>query len=319
MTLTGQHCARSAAVMDRRRFMLAGLTLTGAGLIGFAPARAAESPIIELGSKRLTTLSDGHLVLPMDFVFGDVPREDLLALLSANDLSTEQIEPPCNITVLRDGDRLVVFDVGAGPNFMPSAGRLPDSLAAAGIDPAEVTDVLFTHAHPDHIWGLLDDFDEVIFPDADYHISRAEWDYWRADDTLANTPEARKSFVVGAQNRMAVLEDRIQLFEYGDAVLPDVEAVDTSGHTPGHTSFAVHDGADTVTVIGDAILNGVVSFARPDWPTGSDQDPQKGIETRSRLLDRLAAERGHVIGFHLPAGGIGRVERQGPAYRFAAG
>ncbi|MCG8596092.1 MAG: MBL fold metallo-hydrolase, partial [Kiloniellales bacterium] len=197
------------------------------------------------------------------------------------------------------------------------AGRLAESLEAAGIDPGEVTDVLFTHAHPDHLWGLLDDFDELAFAEADYHMARAEWDYWRADDTLANTPEVRKSFVVGAQNRMAVLEDRIRLFDHGDAVLPDVEAMDTSGHTPGHTSFVVHDDADAVTIIGDAILNSVVSFARPDWPTGSDQDPQKGVETRSALLDRLARERTRMIGFHLPHGGVGRVERKGTAYRFA--
>jgi glyoxylase-like metal-dependent hydrolase (beta-lactamase superfamily II) len=209
-----------------------------------------------------------------------------------------------------------VFDVGAGPNFMPSAGELMSNLDAAGISPEEVTHVLFTHAHPDHIWGLLDDFDEPVFPDAEYYINRAEWDYWRADDTLEKTPEARKSFVVGARNRFEVLEDVINLFDFGDEVLSGIEAVDTSGHTPGHTSFAIHGGDESLMVLGDAVTNSVVSFPKPDWPSGSDQDSEKGIATRMALLDRLAGEKSRFAGFHLPGSGVGFAEKAGTGYRF---
>jgi glyoxylase-like metal-dependent hydrolase (beta-lactamase superfamily II) len=308
-----------SGALDRRNFLMGSAALAGAGLWGSFPAYAAQLPNVVLGSKTLTTLSDGNLVLPLDFVFSDAPQTELTELLLANDQPTDRVEPPCNVTIFRDGARLVIFDVGAGSNFLPSAGKLPDSLAAAGIDPSDVTDVIFTHAHPDHIWGLLDDFDEVIFPEANYHIGRVEWDYWRADDTLEKTPEARQSFVVGAQNRLAVLEERIQLFEFGDEVISGVEAIDTSGHTPGHTAFAVHDGSDSVMIIGDAVTNTVISFARPEWPTGSDQNPHKGAETRLRLLDRLALEKSRLIGFHLTHGGIGHVEKNQSGYRFAAG
>ncbi len=219
---------------------------------------------------------------------------------------------------MKDGDRVVLFDVGSGPNFMPSAGKILDNIDAAGIAPEDVTDVVFTHAHPDHIWGLLDDFDEFIFPEANYFINRVEWDYWRADDTLEKMPEARKTFVVGAQNRLAALEEVISFFNYGDEVLPGIEAIDTAGHTPGHTSFAIHDGSDSVTVIGDAATSAVISFAHPEWPSGSDQDTEMGIATRTKLLDRLAQEQTRFIGFHLPEGGIGRVEKDGTAYRFVA-
>lgn len=285
-------------------------------LPGLASRAVAE---VSLGEKSVTTVSDGNLVLPLDFAFPDVPGDELKALLEAAGLSTDALEPDCNVTVLRDGDRVVLFDVGAGPNFMPSAGRILDNIDAAGVAPEEVTDVLFTHAHPDHIWGLLDDFDEFVFPEANYYINRVEWDFWRADDTLEKMPEARKSFVVGAQNRLAALEDMIQLFNWGDEVLPGIEAIDTHGHTPGHTSFAIHEGSDSVTVIGDAATSSVVSFAHPEWPSGSDQDAGEGIATRTRLLDRLAHEQTRFVGFHLPEGGIGRVEKAGSAYRYVTG
>ena len=303
----------SNGMTRRDALALIGATSALPLLPAFATKAVAD---IELGQKVITTVSDGNLVLPLDFSFPDVPQDELVALLEAAGHKTDMLEPDCNVTVLKDGDRVVLFDVGSGPNFMPSAGKMLENIDAAGVAPEDVTDVVFTHAHPDHIWGLLDDFDEFVFPEANYFINRVEWDFWRADDTLEKMPEARKSFVVGAQNRMEALEDVIQLFGYGDEVIPGIEAVDTRGHTPGHTSFAIHDGNDSVIVIGDAATNSVVSFAHPEWPSGSDQDTEQGIATRTRLLDRLAQEESRFVGFHLPDGGIGRVETDGNAYRF---
>ncbi|MFZ2103214.1 MAG: MBL fold metallo-hydrolase [Oricola sp.] len=300
-----------------RREALALLGVTGA--LPFVPGIAGRAVAdIALGSKTITTVSDGNLVLPLDFVFPDAPQDELVALLQAAGHRTDALEPDCNVTVLKDGDRVVMFDVGSGSNFMPTAGKLLDNIDAAGIGPDDVTDVVFTHAHPDHIWGLLDEFDEFIFPNANFYINQVEWDYWRADDTLDKMPEARKTFVVGAQSRLAALEDVINLFSYGDEVLPGIEAVDTRGHTPGHTSFAVHDGSDNVMVIGDAATSEVISFAHPEWPSGSDQDIETGIAARTKLLDRLAQEQTRFVGFHLSGGGIGRVEKDGTAYRFVA-
>ena len=300
--------------ISRRTFVAgaaAGVAV-GAGL----PWRALAE--ITLGEAKLTAVSDGHLMLPLDFSFPDAPRDELVALLEAAGHSTQMLEPDCNVTVLKDGDRVVLFDVGSGPNFMPSAGKILENIDAAGIAPEDVTDVVFTHAHPDHIWGLLDDFDEFVFPEANYFINQVEWDFWRADDTLDKMPEARKTFVVGAQNRLEALEDVIQFFNWGDEVLPGIEAVDTRGHTPGHTSFAIHDGSDSVMVIGDAATSSIVSFAHPEWPSGSDQDTDQGIATRTKLLDRLAQEQGRFVGFHLPEGGIGHVEKDGSGYRYVA-
>lgn len=300
-----------------RRTLVKTATLAAAGLI--LPRHAGAMSTETVGNAEVTILSDGNLMLPLDFVFPDAPQAELRALLEADGQPTDMLTPDCNITLVRSGDRLVLFDVGAGPNFMPSAGSLADSLAEAGIEPSEITDVVFTHAHPDHLWGLVDDFDELVFPEADYHMNAVEWDYWRAPNTLDNTPEARKSFVVGARNRFDYLEERINLFAFGDEVIAGIEAVDTSGHTPGHTSFAVHSGSESVLVVGDAVTNVAVSFAKPDWPSGSDQDAARGAATRLTLLDRMATDQMRMVGFHMPHPGLGRVERDGTGYRFVTG
>ena len=99
-------------------------------------------------------------------------------------LSTDQLTPPCNVTLYRDGTNTVLFDVGSGPDFMPSAGKITEAMDAIGLAPEEVTHVIFTHAHPDHIWGLLDEFDEPLFYEAAYHIGRQEWEYWTDPATV---------------------------------------------------------------------------------------------------------------------------------------
>lgn len=305
--------------MTRRGLLKAGIGLTAGipALSIFPPAAAAGDPLA-VGDYRVRTVSDGSLRLPVSFALPDAPQAEAAALLKEKDLDTETLAPSCNVTLAAGGDRLVLFDVGAGPNFQPTAGRLAESLAAIGVDPADITDVVFTHGHPDHLWGLVDDFDELVFSEAAYHMGAVEWDYWRADGTLAATPEDRKSFVVGAQSRLPRLEERIRLIKPGDEVVPGIEAIDTAGHTPGHLSFAIHGEGESLTILGDAIVNAPVSFRRPDWRYGTDQDPDKAIETRKKLLDRMASDHSRIIGFHLPTPGIGHVERDGNAYRFTA-
>lgn len=301
--------------LTRRTLLRTGMAAASTAMLpmAFWPANA-----FEIGDAVLTTVSDGNLVLPLSFSYPAAPQDELIALLVKNGLPTDSLVPDCNVPILKSGDRMIMFDVGSGSNFMPSAGKLLANMAEAGLDPGDVTDVVFTHGHPDHLWGLVDDFDEIVFPNADFYMGRTEWEFWRDPGTVDAMPEERKTFAVGAQNRLAFLEDRINLFEPGAEVVPGVEAVDTSGHTPGHMSFMLHGGSDPMLIAGDAITHFAVSFEHPAWQSGSDQDAEKGVATRLKLLDRLVADKAALVAYHLPKPGEGRVERDGSAYRFVA-
>ena len=303
--------------MDRRVFLTraAGLSSVAAISGGFAPSVQARTSI-DLGNVKIDTVSDGHLVLPIDFLLAGLPEEDVMPILERHGIEGSELMPDCNLTLLRDGDNTVLFDIGAGPNFMPTTGRLLESLASFDVDPAEVTHIVFTHAHPDHLWGLLDEFDDFTFPEAEYLINHAEWDYWTNPNTLASLTDARKPFAVGAARNLEALEDRVSFFKSGDSLVSGIHAHATHGHTPGHTSFSVSDGGDTVMIVGDAIANQHIAFEQPKWFSGTDQDADLGAKTRLALLDQLATDDMMMIGFHLPLPGVGRVEKDGLRYRF---
>ncbi|SEH68863.1 MBL fold metallo-hydrolase [Paracoccus alkenifer] len=304
-------------MISRRLFVLsaaAGTILTG------TPLRVWAGSTLDLGGGvRIDTLSDGHLELPFDFSFAGLPRDELDPILQQAGVTGDMIHSPCNITLLRDGTNTVLFDAGSGPDFMPTAGKVTEALAALDLTPEDVTHLLFTHGHPDHLWGVLDDFDEPLFANAAHVMGRAEAEYWTDPATLGSIRDDRQSFVAGASRRIEALGDALALIEDGESPLPGVTARLTPGHTAGHMSFDIDAGGQRVLVVGDAIANSHIAFARPEWESAADEDAALGARTRVALLGDLADSGTQLIGFHLSDGGIGRAERNGDSFRFVPG
>ncbi|GAD54579.1 MBL fold metallo-hydrolase [Limimaricola cinnabarinus] len=296
-----------------RRSVLRGATGLGAT---FAFGRAWAATEMDLGERRITTLNDGYLQLPESFLIGDLPQGEARAILDAAGVAAGGYEPPCNVTLLRSGAEVVLFDAGAGPGFMQSTGRLPEALAALDLSPEDVTHVVFTHGHPDHLWGAIDDFDEPLFVNARHLIGRVERDYWTDPETPVTIGAERQSFAAGAARRIELLQGMLETFENEDEVLPGIVARASFGHTPGHMSFEI--GSGQALVVGDAIGNAHLAFARPEWPMAADQDPEQAARTRLVLLQELAERGMPLIGFHLPDGGMGRVEKNGEGYTFVS-
>lgn len=299
--------------ITRRTFLTRGSTaLALAG--GMIPFRALAS--VSLGDVQIDTLSDGHLVLPGSMVIGTAPEADAAALLAEFGLDTKEFRSDCNVTLLRDGTNTVLFDAGSGPNFQSTVGFLIDALDSLGVAPEEVTHVLFTHGHPDHLWGVLDDFDDPMFPEATYMMGEAEHAYWTDPETVNTISPERQAFAAGARRYLDAIADQLTTFADGDSPLPGITAHEFAGHSPGHMVFDIEHGGQKLSVIGDVIRDQHLAFLRPEWPSGSDQDQAAGVASRQRLLARLADEGNAFIGYHLPFPGIGTALRDGAAYRF---
>ena len=304
-------------IFSRRQFCRSGLGFIGAAnLSTLIVPSFSVAQTLNLSAGKLVSFSDGLFTLPAEMVFPGAPPAKRDSLLSVDGKNNNSISRPVNINLLELGDKKILFDAGSGMNFLPTLGELPSALLEVDIDPSDITDVLFTHAHPDHIWGILDDFDDLMMPNANYFISRLEWEFWDSDDALASMAPGRENFAVGAKTRFDSIRDRVKLFEMGDEILPQIEAVGTIGHTPGHTSFMINDGGKSLMIGGDVFLHETIPFVYPGWVNGNDLDHEKASHTRFQLLDRLASEKTILCATHLPSPGIGTVEKRGTAWRY---
>ena len=299
--------------INRRKF----LKTSALGTLSFAIPSLTLSQI-DLGSATISTISDGTITLPGSLSFDtSMPSSELEVILKDFDLSKDELTRECNLTLYESGTKKVLFDAGAGVDFLSGMGNIVESLEAIDLSTDDITDVVFTHAHPDHIWGVLDDFDDLTFQNANYHMGRTEWEYWFDPETVNKVREDRVAMAVGAKRRLEALEGNINLFDNNDEITDGIKALLTPGHSPGHMSFEVGKSSQKALVIGDALNNHHVAFRKPEWTSaGLDQDPNLAADTRKKLLEKIVLEQLKVVGFHLPNGGIGHVEKIGAGYNF---
>ena len=306
-------------LFSRRSLLAASAASLGASLaLRGLPILAAPAPApFKHGAFEVTVVSDGHLVLPVSFLAPGAPAAERAELLKAAGQTAEQYNSPTNLTLIRAGADLILVDMGSGDRFMPTAGRLWDNLKAAGIDKGKITKVIFTHGHPDHLWGAVDELDELALPHAAFYVAGAEWDFWAGDNATRGLPAERAGFVTGARRNYAAIKQRVTMVKPGDDIVTGLRIIATPGHTQGHVALELA-GGDGLIVVGDALTHPLISFRHPEWLPAADHVPDVAAQTRARLLDRLANDRSKLIGFHLPYPGIGTVERKDGAYRFVA-
>ena len=169
------------------------------------------------------------------------------------------------------GDRVVLVDLGLGPlgNAL-GMGQFLDSLGALGLGPSDVTDVLLTHLHIDHIgWAAVDD--AVVFPNATVRCSSEDWSYFVEPGGAEPVPLAQ---MLGAPTEAEMLEPvagRVEPWTEG-AVLPGIDVRMAPGHTPGSSVLVVSSGSERALLLGD-VVHCPVEFVEADWEVLSDVDP----------------------------------------------
>ena len=312
-------------VTRRGAFGAAGLALASPGLLAGrgSLAQGATPPPqgslfhkFRVGSLNVTIVNDGAVTRPLQGAVVNASAEQTVAAARAAGLQGETLTNPYNVTLLETPQGLVAFDVGNGSGPNPALGTLHANMRAAGLDPDRIVLIVHTHFHGDHINGLLKADGTALYPQAQrVMVPEREWTYWTDTAEESRAPEGRRPGFVNARRRFAPYADKVARFAPNADITPNIRAVPTNGHSPGHTSFIIHDGRDQVLVIGDAVTTPAFYMANPEWYSGFDQDPPMAVDARKRLLDQAATERMPVIGYHFLMPAIGRVERVGAGYR----
>jgi glyoxylase-like metal-dependent hydrolase (beta-lactamase superfamily II) len=195
--------------------------------------------------------------------------------------------------------KIMLVDTGLGqaPNGpdLRQAPALLEVLEQAGVSPGDVDLVLFTHLHWDHTgWNTRgeDGSLELTFPNAEYVVQQAEFDYWTSPgDKPSNGPEFDRVLAP------IIAADRLELVGGEYAATREVVTVPTPGHTPGHVSFAVVSGGEHAYILGDA-AHKPVQLSEPDWYPGFDMDPVESTKSRHMILDRAEREKALLAGGH---------------------
>jgi len=275
-----------------------------------------------VGEAQVSVIEDGTLALDGAFFGVNADPDDVYALLQEHNLPTS-VRAGLNITVVQVGDRRILVDTGLGlnavdPSQPPSAGRLIPTLGVIGLTPDDITDVVITHFHPDHIAGVSDGT-AATYPNAIYHFPQGDWDFVQAGPT----GDAGVDGLTGTVTALfAPIEASGQLNVFAsDAeteLLPGVVAVPTPGHSPGHIAVLLSSGDRQLLVTGDAITNAIISLARPDYYMGFDAVPDLAVDSRRALLDRVATDQIQTLGYHFPFPGVGYISAEGDGYRFDA-
>jgi glyoxylase-like metal-dependent hydrolase (beta-lactamase superfamily II) len=314
-----------------RRHMLAGaaaaMAATALTPLSIAPARAAAPPAgkqapsyyrAKLGDFEITVVNDGARAIPLPPTFvRNVPIGEVLALAEASYMPKGSIVAPFNPIVVNTGAKLVLIDTGYGPGIAPTVGLLPTTLAAAGIDPKAIDIVLISHMHGDHILGLKTPDGALAFPNAEIKVPAVDWAFWMSDDNMGRAPEGFQKASFGFNRKIfSNLADKVTRYDWGKEVAPGITAVDSSGHTPGHTSFVIASGSGRLFFQGDVSNVPDLFLRNPEWQVMFDSEPEKAAATRRRIYDMASAERILVSGYHFPFPGIGYIEKAGSGYRF---
>ncbi|SDZ27364.1 Glyoxylase, beta-lactamase superfamily II [Jannaschia faecimaris] len=296
--------------LTRRAALTAAAAIPAAAAFGTGPAHAAAHAAsgptqprargITLGDMTVTALLAGTVSRDGDQqgTFGMNVDAKTFATASAEAMiPTDASQFFFTPTLVEAGGATILFDTGLNP-----AG-ITEALAAAGKAPADITHVIITHMHGDHIGGLVTD-GAPTFANAQHVTGQAEFDYWSAN---AND---------GFNANVAPLAEQFSIIGDGADVAPGITSQAMFGHTPGMMGYMLSSGDKSMLITADMTNHYIWSLAHPDWEVRFDMDKEAAAATRRRVLGMLAAEKMPMLGYHMPFPAMGFVDTREDGFRW---
>lgn len=265
---------------------------------------------ISIGQHEIIAITDGEFQFGPELFPGtdESHINDLLSKASADAIQTN-----FNAFIIKSPDRIMLVDAGPRDLFGPTCGKLPEGLAEAGVAPDQVTHIMLTHLHPDHIAGAISPEGKAIFTQAALLVNEDEHAFWCREETFGD--ENMDQWQQVAKSVMSAYTDRVEIFSANADLGNGVSAVALPGHTPGHSGFRVDDGSENLTMVCDIVHAPDLQIADPEIAIAFDVDADTARVTRKKVLDMIAADNLKFTGGHMLTPKFSHLQRAGNGFK----
>jgi len=273
-----------------------------------------------VGDFQLTVLSDGYGNFPAQQPMWapEATTHDLQQALTDAFLPSDQLTLSFNPVLIDNGKDLLLCDTGSGKLLEPTTGKFLQQLQLAGYQPDQITSVFLSHAHLDHLGGLITDDGKPVFSSAQHFVHDREWDFWtskKPDFSKQRLDDKTKTDLLEfAQKTFGTLEKTFKRVAAGTSLIDGIVVQAAAGHTPGHTALRIQSDKQELVHIFDLAHHPVIMFRNPSWTVAFDTDEALAAATRKKLFEEFATNRSRVLGYHLPFHGVGHIAKDGAGY-----
>jgi glyoxylase-like metal-dependent hydrolase (beta-lactamase superfamily II) len=185
------------------------------------------------------------------------------------------------------------------------SGSFDANLAAAGFRPEDVTDVVLSHLHFDHI-GWVSVGEEAFFPNATYRVERADVEFFldsQHDDRLYTVLWNAMPTI----ERMRPVLDRLEPWDDHLSLTPSIECSKAGGHTPGSSTVVLSSRNERAMVVGD-IVHCPAELLQPGFSIGGGDYDRPTVDRVRAMVRREMEETGlKVSSPHFPGLRFGRL------------
>lgn len=263
-----------------------------------------------VGSVGVTALLDGEIVAPAEFLLNLKDQDEQTIRENENNkLSYLNM----NAFLVQKGDRNLLIDAGCRELFGPTCGFIQDALGEIELSTDDITDLFFTHLHPDHIAGALNTDGTAVFKNANLQVVEAEYNFWQADNFDAIEVNGADWAGV-AKGVLNAYKDRLELTTSEKEIISGISLVDIPGHTPGHAGFRVDSDNESLLHLGDIMHFQNLQLIDPNVSTIFDIDYETALTSRKRILDMVSADGNLCTSGHWLSPKFGHIERHGSGY-----